>query len=188
MASRTREANDATPVPPGGPPALKVRVRRGVEAHLGSHDVARVIYGAIIGLALVEALEKHPPPAGAVAATLVGTAIAVGLAELYSELVAEDARTRRPTDRRRLRRVAREASAVVFGAGFPAVFFVLAAAGVLADATAFTLATWTGLGLIIAYGFLGARLSGSSLAVALAKAAAVGAIGGIVILLKALVH
>jgi hypothetical protein len=183
----TAEAH-AAPVSPGRPAALRLRVRRRVEAHLGSPDVAHVIYGAIIGLALVEALEKHPPRSGAVAATLVGSAIAVGLAELYSELVAADARTRRPTDRRRIRHVAREASAVVFGAGFPAAFFVLASAGVIATATAFALAKWTGLGLIITYGFLGARLSGSSVAVALAKAAAVGAIGGIVILLKALLH
>jgi hypothetical protein len=188
MASGMREAHETAPAPAGRPPALRGRVRRSVEAHLGSRDVAHVIYGAIIGLALVEALAKHPPPPGAVAATLVGSAVAVGLAEAYSELVAADARTHRPADRRRIRRVGREASAVVFGAGFPAAFFVLAAAGVIGVAAAFTLARWTGLGLIIAYGYLGARLSGSSVPVALAKAAAVGAIGGIVIVLKALLH
>jgi hypothetical protein len=170
------------------PATLRGRVRRGVEEHLGSSHVARVIYGAIIGLALVKALEKHPPPPATVAATLVGTAVAVGLAEAYSELVAADARTHVPADRRRIRGVAAESCAVVIGAGFPAVFFILASAGAMKTATAFTLATWTGLGLIVTYGFLGARLSGSSVAVALAKAAAVGAIGGIVILLKAFLH
>src|SRR4051812_38163262 len=184
----TREAHGTASAAARPRPALRARVRRSVEAHLGSPDVAHIIYGAIIGLALVEALAKHPPPPAVVAATLFGTAIAVGLAEAYSELVAADARTHRPADRRRLRHVARESSAVVFGAGFPAAFFVLAAAGVIAAATAFTLAKWTGLGLIVAYGFLGARLSGSSIPLALAKAAAVGAIGGIVILLKALLH
>jgi hypothetical protein len=188
MASGTREADGTAPAAPQRPSGTGMRVRRSVEAHLGSPDVAHVIYGAIIGLALVEALEKHPPPPGAAAATLVGSAIAVGLAEAYSEIVAADARTRRPADRRRIRHVARETCAVVFGAGFPAVFFVLAAVGVLAAATAFALAKWTGLGLIIGYGFLGARMSGSSVPVALAKGAIVGAIGGIVILLKALLH
>jgi hypothetical protein len=163
-------------------------VRRSVEAHLGSRAVARVLYGAIIGLALVEALEVHPPPPGAAAATLAGSAVAVGLAEAYSELVAADARTRRPAGRRRIRRVLRETTAVVFGAGFPAVFFLVAAAGRITAAAAFALAKWTGLALIFGYGFLGARLSGSSVVTALAKAAAVGAIGGILIALKALVH
>jgi hypothetical protein len=184
----TREAHGTAPAASASRAPLRARVRRNVEAHLGSPDVAHIIYGAIIGLALVEALAKHPPPSGAVAATLFGSALAVGLAEAYSELVAADARTHRPADRQRLRLVARESSAVVFGAGFPAAFFVLAAAGVIAAGTAFTLAKWTGLGLIVGYGFLGARLSGSSVPAALAKAAAVGAIGGIVILLKAVLH
>jgi hypothetical protein len=53
----------------GGP------VRRFVATHLGSRQVSRVIYGAIIGLALVVALEAHPPAAGVVIATLLGTAL-----------------------------------------------------------------------------------------------------------------
>jgi hypothetical protein len=51
---------------------------RYLASHLGSTQVSRVIYGSIIGLALVVALEAHPPPPGAVIATLVGSAIAVG--------------------------------------------------------------------------------------------------------------
>src|SRR3954453_13049228 len=98
MASGTREAHGTAPAPTERPPALRTRVRRSVEAHLGSPDVAHIIYGAIIGLALVEALSKHPPPSGAVPPTLFGSAIPVGLAEAYSELVAADARTHRPAD------------------------------------------------------------------------------------------
>src|SRR5215213_11425513 len=71
-----------------------------VEAHLGSRQVARVIYGSIIGLALVVALEAHPPSAGAVLATLWATALAVGLAELYSDVVGTETRTRRRIARR----------------------------------------------------------------------------------------
>jgi hypothetical protein len=55
-----------------------------LHAHLGSRQVSRVIYGAIIGLAPVVALQAHPPPPGAVIATLLGTAAAVALAEVYS--------------------------------------------------------------------------------------------------------
>ena len=187
MTSETRDP-PAVPAEARGAVDSPVRLPRIVEAHLGSRDVARIIYGAIIALALIEALEHHPPPAGTIAATLVGSALAVGLAEAYSELVAADVRTHRPTDASRIREVLGETAAVVFGAAFPAVFFIVAAAGAIAVDTAFTLARWSGLGLIVAYGYLGARLSGSRVAVALAKAAAVGSAGGIVILIKSLPH
>jgi hypothetical protein len=39
-------------------------MRTRLAAHLGSRQVARVIYGAIIGLALVVALEGYPRSAG----------------------------------------------------------------------------------------------------------------------------
>ena len=52
-----------------------------------------MIYGAIIGLALVVALEHHPPTPAVVIVTLVATAVAVGLAELYSDVVGTQART-----------------------------------------------------------------------------------------------
>lgn len=163
-------------------------MRRAIAAHLESHDVTRVIYGAIIGLALVVALESHPPTATQAAAAVGGTALAVGLAEIYSELVGAEARTRRPVRLAQLRTVATEAGAVMLGAGFPVVFFILSAAGVLDVGLAFTLSKWTGLGLICAYGFVAGRLSGSGVGGALLHAAAVGLIGGALIGIKALLH
>src|SRR3954447_16215591 len=116
MATETGPAQGSPPAPVGDPPALRARVRRSIDAHLDSNDVGRVIYGAIIGLALLEALDEHPPPSGVVAATLVVTALAVGLAEAYSEFVAADVRTHRPADRPRVRRVVGQTCGVVFGA------------------------------------------------------------------------
>jgi hypothetical protein len=61
--------------------------------HVESGRVSRVLYGSIIGLALVLTMEAHPTtPAGSIA-TLLATAIAVGLAELYSEVLGTEART-----------------------------------------------------------------------------------------------
>ena len=163
-------------------------VRRAVEAHLASRDVARVIYGSIIGLALVVALDAHPPTAGQAVGAIVGTAVAVGLAELYSDVVGAEARNRRALDGAQLRASAEDVAAVTLGAGFPAIFFVLAAAGALDLDTAFALAKWSGLGLLCSYGYLAGRLSGSSVGRAALHAAAVGAIGGGLIALKALLH
>jgi hypothetical protein len=163
-------------------------LRRAIEAHLGSRDVARVIYGSIVGLALVVALGSHPPSAGTMAGFLVGTAVAVGLAEAYSEFVGTEARTRRAVEPEQVREMLADAGAVMLGAGFPAVFFVVAATGTIDIHLAFSLAKWSGLGLICAYGFLAARLSGARLAGALMHAAVVGAVGGALIALKALMH
>jgi hypothetical protein len=163
-------------------------VQRAIEAHLQSEQVARVIYGAIIGLALVVALEAHPPRPGVMAATMVGTAVAVALAEAYSEAVGAETRQRRRVAREELRHIAVQALAVGFGVAFPAVFFVLAAAGAMEVETAFSVAKWSGLGVIGFYGFCAARLAGAGLAGALLQAAAVAVIGSLLIALKALVH
>ena len=159
-----------------------------LERHLGSSLVARVMYGAIIGLALVVALEAHPPRPTVMVGTLLGTAVAVGLAELYSEIVGTEVRTRRRVERARFPEIATDVGAVAFGISFPAVFFLLSAAGAMEVGTAFELAKWSGLGLIGFYGFCAGRLSGMGLPAAFLQAATVAAIGGFLIGLKALVH
>jgi hypothetical protein len=163
-------------------------VRELIAAHLRAHNVARIIYGAIIGLALLLALELHPPPAGAVVATLLGTAFAVALAEIYSDVIGTEVRTRTRISREHLSELLEDAGAVAFGISVPAVFFVLAAAGAIDVELAFTLAKWSGLGLIAFYGFCAARLAGATVRAALLQAVAVGLIGGFVIALKALAH
>jgi hypothetical protein len=163
-------------------------MRRAIQAHLDSHQVTRVIYGAIVGLSLVLVMERHPPSAGVALASLIGTAVAVGLADFYSAIIGAETRTRQRPSRAQLREAADEAVFVMIGVAFPAVFFLLAVVGVLEDDTAFTVAKWTGLGLICFYGFCGARLAGAGVALALAEGAGVGLIGAALIALKALIH
>jgi hypothetical protein len=163
-------------------------LRRFITGHLGSRQVARVIYGSIIGLALVVALEAHPPAPGVVVGTLIGTAIAVALAELYSDVVGLETRDRRKPSRIEVRHLGADSAAVAFGITFPAVFFVLAAVQAIDDEAAFTLAKWTGVGLIGLYGFAGARLAGAGLVPSCIQALCVALIGIFLILLKALVH
>jgi hypothetical protein len=157
------------------------------ERHLASKQVSRVMYGAIIGLALVVALESNPPRPGVVVGSLLGTAVAVGLAELYSEIVGTEVRTRRRVDRSHFREIATDVAAVAFGVSFPAVFFLLSAAGAMELDTAFDLAKWSGLGLIGFYGFSAGRLAGMGLPASLVQAATVAAIGAFLIVLKAVI-
>ena len=57
-----------------------------------------------------------------------------------------------------------------------------------ASLIAFSISRWSGLGLIGFYAYIAGRLAGESLLRALLQAAAVAAIGGLLIGIKALVH
>jgi hypothetical protein len=84
--------------------------------------------------------------------------------------------------------MADDAVAVAFGIAFPAVFFVLAALDVLTRDTAFAISRWSGLGLIGFYAFVAGKLAGETALRALLQALAVAAIGGLLIVIKALIH
>jgi hypothetical protein len=157
-------------------------------SHLSSRHVSRVIYGSIIGLALVVAMEDHPPSSKAVVGTLLGTALAVGLAEFYSDILGVETRRRRHATGAELRHTADNMAAVAFGIAFPAVFFVLAAAHAIGEETAFTIAKWSGVVLIGFYGFAAARLASVGFVGSALRAIAVALVGAFLIGLKALLH
>jgi hypothetical protein len=163
-------------------------VHEAIEAHLGTRQVGRVIYGAIIGMALLVVLAEHPPAAASVVALLFATAVAVGLAELYSEIVSTRTRTRRRVGGEQVREILDDVLAVGFGIAFPSVYFILAAVGVMKVDTAFTLAKWSGVGLIGFYGFCAARLGGARVPSALLEGCVAGAIGAALIVFKSVVH
>jgi hypothetical protein len=163
-------------------------MRSSLERHLGSRQVSKIVYGSIIGMALIVAVEGHPPGPGVMAVWLLGTAIAVGLAEVYSEVVGIETSTRHRVTRREWGQLFEAAVAVAVGVAVPAVFFLLSALGLLAVDTAFSIAKWSGLGLIGFYGFWAARFAGASTHQALLKAVLVALIGGGLIVLKSLVH
>jgi hypothetical protein len=163
-------------------------VRATLESHLGSRQVARVLYGAIVGLALIVTAEDHPPSAGVMAAWLLMTGLTVTLAEVYSEVIGIETSERHRVTRHQLSHLLNQGWAVALGVAFPAGFFLLASIDVLQLDTAFVIAKWSGLGLIGFYGYWAARFAGAPVPRALAQAAIVAAVGGIVIAFKALVH
>jgi hypothetical protein len=163
-------------------------IKNAIATHLGSRQVARVTYGSIIGLALVVALQAHPPANRIVLASLIGTALSVALAEVYAELLGGESHLRRRPTRQEVHEVVVDGIAVAIGVGFPAVFFILAAAGVIESDLAFNLAKWSGLALIAIYGYLAARMAGSTVRGAVIQALVVATIGAALIALKAVLH
>ena len=164
------------------------RVRASIASHLESRDVARVLYGTILGLALVLALESSSHTPAENATFIVVAAIAIGLAELFSEVISLEARSHRRVNRHDAWPLTRDALAVVIGAGFPAIYFVLAGAGVMTLHTAFVLSKWSGMALVIAYAFAAARMSGAGVAHSIRHAATAGLVGLALVELKALLH
>jgi hypothetical protein len=164
------------------------RTRLRIERHLSTRHVARVVYGSIIVLALIVALQDHPPAAPAVLALTLSTAVAVAVAELYSDVLGTEVRTRRPVDRRSLTEIVHDAAAVGFGVAFPAVYFVLATVGAMKIDTALRISKWTGLGLIVFYAFCAGRLAGNGVVRSLVRAGCVGAVGAVLVAVKALLH
>jgi hypothetical protein len=163
-------------------------LRERVVTHLRSGQVSKVVYGSIIGLALVLTLEAHPPGVGTAIGTLVASGVAVALAELYSEWVGGRARASLGGPREPLAAVVEDTVAVGFGVAFPSVFFILAVVTPIDYDTAFALAKWTGLGLIAGYGYVAARLSGTTRSAAFVEATVVGVIAATLIVVKALLH
>jgi hypothetical protein len=185
MAS-DRPSPATEPLEPAGPGLTGWRAR--LAAHLRSGQVSRVVYGSIIGLALVLTLEAHPTTTGVVIGTLLATAVAVALAELYSEVLGARARRSMGGHHEPTRVIVLDCVAVAFGISFPATFFLVAATGLVEQETAFVLAKWTGLGLIGGYGYVAARLTGTGPGGALVRAAGVAVIAGVLIAFKALLH
>src|SRR4051812_24451969 len=106
-------------------------MRAVLEAHLGSRQVARVVYGAIFGLTLIVVLEAHPPRAGVMTAWLLGAALTVALAEIYSEIIGTETSERHRVTRPQMAHMLGDAVAVAVGVAFPAIFFLLATLGLL---------------------------------------------------------
>jgi hypothetical protein len=159
-----------------------------VLSHLRSGQVSKVVYGSIIGLALVLTLEAHPPATGVIVGTLVATGFAVSLAEFYSEVIGARTQASLGEEHEPMTEVVEDTIAVTLGVAFPAVFFVLSALGLYDLDLAFALAKWTGLGLIAGYGYLAARIGGSSVGRALLQASGVAVIAGALIAFKAILH
>jgi len=171
---------------PSHSPAMGLRSF--VSAHLDSHHVAKVLYGAIIGLALIFSLERHPPGAHEMALLLLGTAFTVALAEVFSDVIGTETRTHRRIQRAEVREIIAASIAVAFGIAFPIVFFELAALGAMQLGVAFDVAEWSGIALTAFYGWSAARLAGQGHVAAALQACAVALIGMAVIGLKVLTH
>lgn len=150
---------------------------------LGRH-ADRAIYILIAVLAISVALQDTGASAKATLISVIGTAVALTLAELFAGRVGISIREHRPPTRGEYHDENRAAVTGLAVAALPTSFFLLAYLDVMELDRAFIVAQWTGMGVIGAYTFVAARSSGNSHRRSILSALALTLIGGCLILLN----
>lgn len=153
-------------------------------AKIDGHRVSKIIYGTIMVLVVLLAMEDHPPSAAGSLAIVVMTGIGVALAEFYSDFIGTSIKEKHLLTTQERRNVAHDVSGVLIGALLPAPFFVLAWLGILQLEDAFTYAKWTLVGVLLFYGYVASRLNGHSHLFSIVLAIVASIIGIIVVLFK----
>ncbi len=149
------------------------------------HHVAKVIYGTIIILVVILAMEDHPPSTIGTVVTVLFAGFGVALAELYSDMIGTRIEKKRHLTWGERNHIIKNVSSVMVGAFFPVPFFILAWLGFLELKFAITLAKWTLVGVLLFYGYVASKLSGYSNIWSIVSATAVCTTGIIVVLIKA---
>src|SRR5215831_6729141 len=115
------------------------------------------VYGTLIVLAVVTGLDDVSASAREAFFGVLGAAIAVALSEMYADMIGTTIRERRTPNRAEYQEFAVD---VAFGFGaalVPAIFFLFAWVGVMNLGRAFTVAEWSGIGILFVYVLAAAR-------------------------------
>jgi len=147
----------------------------------------RVIYVVIAVMAVDVALEGVEDRAGKALAYVVGTAIALTLAELFADRIGISIRSgRAPSEEERILGI-REAATGLVAAALPISMFVLAVLGTITLDLAFVTSQWIGFAILAIYSYVASRARGGSQLRAIVGAVALTAVGGALIFLNALI-
>ncbi len=152
-----------------------------------AHKVSKIVYGTIIVLAVIVAMDDpaHPPSLKGAVGTVLLSAFAVALAEFYSDFIAFRIRKKRLLTRDEINHMARDVSSVMIGALLPLPFFILAGLGFITIIFAIILAKWTLVGVLLFYGYVASKLSGYGHLWSIGIALIIGMIGSVLVLIKA---
>jgi len=128
--------------------------------HVNGHRVSKTIYGTIIILVVIVAMEDHPPSAAGTVATVIFTGLGVALAEWYSDFIGKTIEEHHTLNAIEQRRIVKDVSAVMTGTWYPLPFIILAWIGIISLDLAIDLAKFTMIGVLLFYGYVASRLSG----------------------------
>lgn len=155
-----------------------------ITENINGHRVAKTIYGTIIILVVVVAMEDHPPTIAGAIATVIMTGLGVAVAEWYSDFIGktiDEHHMLTPIERRK---IFKDVSAVMTGAWFPLPFLILALLGIISIDLAIDLAKWAMVGVLLFYGYVASRLIGHNHVRSFAFAVGASFIGIMIVLFK----
>ena len=158
------------------------------EPAISERFVARAVYGLITVLAVLQAMELHPPDAWRGAITLFGTTLAVALIEVYAEAIGVLLGRSGRLDRQELAHMWHEAAPVMVGAQGPTVVLVLSALGLMSVETAIDIAQVVAFLTLFGYGWRIGQLLDQRWTRQVASGLILVAIGGLLVGIKAAFH
>lgn len=148
---------------------------------------SRAIYGTIVATALIAATSAYDNNPGHIARATIATLLVFWLAHAYSQVLEHGLRHRR-FHRSVIRDALSEEFALVEGPALAIVLLVLGALGWIGGGLAIDLALANGVVQLMVWGTAVGRRFDRSWPVAVAVGLLNAAVGGVVILLKALLH
>lgn len=149
------------------------------------HSAGKAVYGIIIALAIVITLDAHPPSALEAEATILLGALAVAMAEFYSETLQLRIESRRRATRQEMSEIARHVGTVLVGGLLPLPVFLLVPLGVMSIEGAFTFVKWMLVTLLFVYGYVAAQVGGAGVRWSMFLGMMTGSIGVLVVIAKA---
>lgn len=146
------------------------------------------IYGSLAVMAVLVALENHPPTALRVAAQLFGVTIAIAVAKAYAEIIADTLHRGRRLSVEEGREILRKVSPVLFGSQGPTIVMLMSAFGLFSVDTAIEVGKVLVLVLLFVYGLRVAQVLHKHRLVQLASGFVIMSAGGMVVLINHLFH
>ena len=155
---------------------------------MSGHYVEKAIYGLVTVLAVLVAMEEHPPSAWRGAATLFGTTLAVALVETYAATIAATLSRRRALAGEEQGVIWRSVMPVVTGAQAPTIVLLLSALGLFPVGRAITIAQIVVALLRFGYGLRVGQILHQHRLQQLISGLALVAIAGLLVTIKVLFH
>jgi hypothetical protein len=150
--------------------------------------VSMAIYGSLTVMAVVVAMENHPPPPLSAAARVFGVTLAIAAAKAYAELIADTLTRGRKLNGEEGRQLLRRVSPVLFGAQAPTVVFLMSALGWYSVETGIEISRVLVLGLLFVYGLRVGQLLHRARVVQIASGLAIVSAGALVVVMNQLFH
>lgn len=150
---------------------------------IGSRS-SKAVYGLILITVVLIGLERHATDSMEVALKVLLAAIAIVIAEIYSEYLGEKIKRKKALSKREHKEISHDASAIFAVSLYPALIFLISALGLYSIEVAFKIAYTLSLIGLGAFGYIASMYAGDPRSTSIKRTLLAVFIGFAVILLK----